>query len=446
MFHRFIAFLCLMGLFFCQKFAPAQPMPERRPFKGQVLDAEGQPVKGALVMLRRQEDVGTFAFWGAVVATDARGAFLFPSAEEGSYYLNVEAPGFAQLQNKTVQWAESTKPPVFTLERMAAVVFRVLDTEGEPLANAPVFARLRGDGEAGQNYRRASTNAEGKVTFSDLVPAKYSIHVVAPGHGYAISNDLPLRYTPSPRARDLRLQEGGRLSVRVRETSSEDAAQEQPDGKLLGGAMLTLTPANSAEATRLMGEVADAGENVVLLVAQNDRLAICSRDGDGSLQLSDIAPGKYQMRMYLSGYVPAEARPVEIKAGQTVSLNWNFTARSASMLTLSLTDSSGNPVPGGREFVVRLLPIGQGGGLRAGEDDDMPGMPFFAGGNSGRRALTDEQGRLTLYPVKSRRYRILVGARPAQPGKAPDFASLDMEVPLPEAKATIKLPLSAFTP
>lgn len=433
-------------LVFSLCFAPiqAQPLPDRRPFLGRVTNEDGIGIEGATVALRRQDDSGSYAFWGEVAVTGKMGQFSFPDAEEGRYYLTVEAPGHAQLQNQTLNWFENSPVPPLLLQRLATAVFRVMQSD-KPLANATVWARLKGDGDAGQQVISLRTNAEGKATLPNLVPARYSIHLMVPEKGFSIQNGVKISFNKTPIIKDFPLETGGALQIRALEQPSNSSENARPRG--IGGATLALVPASPAEASRLMGDLADPGENMALLAVQNQRALLSTRDGDGTVELHDLAPGRYTARIQVPGQ-NAPPQPVEIVAGQTANLNFSLPTRPnpVAPLIIALRDTTGAPAPANREWLIRLLPVAKNGGLRPDDDDDDGPAPFFPGGNGGRRALSDENGQISLYPLKPNNFRVLVAARPENSAKTPDFTALDVTPDSWKTVPTLTLPAASFNP
>ncbi len=446
MFRAFFRLFSL--LFLIARFAAAQPLPDRAPIVGTARDSAGKPLEGALISLRRQDGSGAFTFWGAVAASDARGAWRFAQAEAGRYYLSAEVPGFAPISNQNVEWKAGDAPLQLRFERLVNLTLKVATPDGSPLANAPIWLRLRGDGSVGQITRRESTDETGTVVFDSLLPATYALFGAAPG-GFASQSGVELRGNQSL---EWTLQTGGALQIAVVEAAPRRVGATK---RALGGATLSLTPENAAEAARSLGVGADLNENVALLAAGGDPLALLSRDGDGQISIASVPPGRYLARLNLPGYAAPAPQKVVVAGGKTAQLIFGLapaattpgeepaSGGAAASLTLDLRikDALGaeKSAPIG-EWAVRVLPIDENGAL-APETNE--GGVFSAGGNAARRALSDSGGQITLFPLAAGRYRVFVAPRTPPGTDPPEAASLDISVPASGAQATLVLPATS---
>lgn len=431
-------FRLLILVLLATPFASAQPLPDRAPLSGLALDSAGKPLPGALITLRRQETTGAFAFWGAVALSDARGAWRFAQAEVGRYYLSAEAPGYAPLSNRIVEWKTGAAPLRLRFERLVTLRLKILAPDGSPVIKAPLWLRLRGQGNAGQVTRRAASDQNGSAEFGELLPSNYALFLAAPG-GFAIQNGLALS---SDKTLDLNLQRGGTLSI--------SAIQAGENARALGGAVLNLMPENSVEATRALGSSADWNENVALLAARGDQTALISRDGDGQIEIADLPPGRYSARLRLPGY-EAASQIIQIEAGQTTPLQFVLTPGAAAnvaalKLDLRFKDAGGNQKSApAQEWSLRVLPIDFNGVLAPEAREEGAFLP--GGSNIARRALSDSNGQIALFPLKVGRYRIFVAPRtPPGAENPPEAASLDVDVPVGGATASLILPVSLLPP
>jgi len=429
-------------LLWCVCFASAsraQPLPDRRPISGVVKGADDQPINGATITLRRQDDLNAVAFWGAQVATNVRGEFFIPDAEEGSYYITVEAPNFAPLYNSSYILSQAAAPLQLKLVRLVTLTLRVLKPDGAPLAQGKVVVRLRGDG-----VQRAplsmTTDAAGLAQKVDMMPGVYSLHVVASGVGYAVLSNVNVKNAAKPEAVEVRLKKGGVLRVTAREAAAENK------GRLLGGASFTMTvAAAAATATQPASQPAASGESA-LVDAHLNPYATITRDGDGTVEAGNLAPGRYTLRLFLPGYVASGPQTVEIKEGETASANFALRRQDASVaLEVLVRNSKGEPVPN-TEFSLQLRP---NQGVPAPDAINAPPVPpdapegaprGFAG--SLRRARSDAGGRIVLYPLKPGKWN--VGLYTMQEGNTENrpavFASSDVTITDKGGSVTVTLP------
>ncbi len=409
----------------------AQPLPDRAPLSGFTLDSAGKPLSNVLITIRRQDASGPATFWGAVTVSDARGAWRFDQAEAGRYFLSAEAPGFAPISNQSLGWKTGATPLHLRFERLVTLRLQIRAPGGAPLVKTPLWLRLRGDGEVGQVTRRTVSDEAGNAVFDGLLPSSYALFLAAPG-GFALQNGLQLR---ADKSLDLGLQSGGTLLVSV--------AQNGDSARKLGGAILSLTPENPAEATRALGSSADLNENVALLAAGGDALSLLSRDGDGQIEIPALPPGRYAARLRLPGYPMPMVQVVTIAAGQTAKLEFALAPNAGQvaslMLNLRVQDATGNQksAPPG-EWSLRVLPIDQNGALAPQARQD---SAFSPDDNIARRALSDQNGQIRLFPLPVGRYRVFVAPRtPPNHDGEPEAASLDIDVPISGATASLTLP------
>ena len=409
----------------------AQPLPDRAPLTGVVSDVRGGPVAGALLSIRRSDPNLSVAFWGATAESDAAGNFSFSDAEEGDYALSVQAPGYALLPYREVKWRAGQPPVKITLDRLLDFTINVRAPDGLPVADAPVFLRLRPANVNGQQFINARADDTGAVAVTGIKPDKYAMYLRAP-QGYALAFDFNVVEPETP-ARTVTLQSGGALNLAV----SDDL------GRALGGASLSLAPATIEESRRLSGFDIGPGDDFALLAASNVFNAVVTRDGDGALTLDGLPPGVYLPRVSLPGYRFDDLDPVTIVAGQTTVLQVKAPTRRARTLNLQLRTPDDKPYTAG-EVSLRILPIaanGQLGGDPPPNPDDADDLPFFPSGPGGRRVLPDANGVAAIFPVKAGRYRIFASPQSKTPGQPPPEATpVDVTITATGATATVIVP------
>lgn len=418
MFRRFLGFSLLVAW---PSLALAQPLADRVPLLGRAIDSSGQPLAGVLISVRRQEESGAHAFWGASAATGARGEFRFPGAEAGRYYISAESPGFAPISNRSLTWTADAAPLDLKLQRLVRLRLSVTRPDGSPAANAPFWVRLRGNGDAAQVTSRLRSDGAGQVEVASLAPATYSVFLTAPD-GYARASEVNLRADATQK---LALQPGGSLRATVRESGT--------DSRFVGGAILSLLPASTGT-PRAPGPAPI--EDAAFLAASGQRLDLFSRDGDGQIALDGVPPGRYTARLSVPGAASPPPQSVEIVAGASCALSWLVARAPGAPLTLQLNEPDGQIAAPG-EATLRLLPINDDGTLRSAElSDDAPFVP----GDNGRRAVIEASGKITVFPLAPGRYRVFVARRQTQPDAGPsEAASLDVSIPPEGATASLVL-------
>ncbi len=430
MFKPYRALACLPLLAFARPIY-AQPLPDRAPMTGVVANVRGEPIAGALLSLRRTNANLSVAFWGATAQSDDAGKFSFPDAEEGDYSLTVQTPGYALLPSREVKWRAGNAPLQITLDRLINFTLNLRAPDGSPVANAPVYLRLRPANINGQQFVNARSNDKGEVEVVEVKPDKYAMYLRAP-QGYASLFDFGVIEPETP-PRTIQLQKAGALKL----TLTDDL------GRKLGGASLSLSPATVEESRRLSGSDMGPGDDFALLAASNDRNALTTRDGDGTVELEGLPPGVYAPRLSLPGYRFDVLTPITIAAGETAEFNLKVPTRRARTLNLQLRTPDDKPYTAG-EVSLRILPIaanGQLGGDPPPNPDDTDDLPFFPSGPGGRRALPDAQGQVALFPVKAGRYRIFASPKIDDPSKNPPEATpVDVTITSTGGTATVIVP------
>jgi protocatechuate 3,4-dioxygenase beta subunit len=288
--------------------APPAPVSEKDKctVEGKVLDASsGQPLRKTLVTLfptERRENKPLS------VSTDADGNFMFKRIDAGRFRLGANRRGYVSQQygqgatNRsgtilTLQPGQHVKDILFRLQVSAAVSGRILDEDGEPMANVQVNALRRGyrDGRpAIMPAGFSDTNDLGEYRIFGLSPGEYFIRACYNGNamtgGYVsfetdqaidttyaptyypgvqeISNATPitLRAADDVRA-NLMLNPTRAFSIRGRVINLAGASG--------GRAWLTIVPRDETESVRFGPD-----NNTVF-------------DSDGSFEFRHILPGPY---------------------------------------------------------------------------------------------------------------------------------------------------------
>ncbi len=378
----------------------AQPLPERRPVSGRITRGDGAGVVRATVTLQRENDIGSYAFWGAQTATDASGLFSFPEAEDGSYFVSVEAEGYAPLQNKPLRIDGNSAVFNARLERLATLALRLLSPDGTPLKSTRAVLRLSRADAAGQPLRR-QTNARGVLMLSGQTPGRYALEVAA-GAGFASLRDVEVKFAEAPQPADVRLQSGGSLKITAHD-SNEPA-------KYLGGAMLSLSATlQPTEAERQAGLLSTRSlANLQSLYAfSTDGSGAVTREGDGALELRDLPPGRYRAKLVLPAYAPSETREVEVKAGEEATADFGLAAQvRSSSLKVRVLDKDNAPLSN-RDWTLQLRSLGPLPGIGAPLPPGDVVMDMGGFGVLARRARSDGKGEFTLFPIRAGRWRVL---------------------------------------
>lgn len=391
----------------------AQPLPERRLISGRITRGDGAGVARATITLQREQQDGAFAFWGAQTVTDSSGVFSFPEAEDGAYFISVEAEGYAPLQNKPLRVDENSAIFNTRLERLATLSLRLLAPDGTPVKKSRAVVRLSRP-ETGSVPLKRETSETGVLQVRGQSPGSYALEVAVPGVGFASLRGVAIQFAAPPRTVDVPLQKGGSLKITARDANEAD--------KYLGGATLRLSATLAPdEAERKAGRLGTKSlANLQTLYAySSDGSGAVTREGDGTLELRDLPPGRYRAKLGLPAYAPSEMREVEIKAGQGSTVEFLLSAQvRSSSLKVRVLDKNNAPIAN-RDWTLQLRPLGPlapgvPGGLGGAGGEAPPEMfgaeaiPEPGGfGILARRAHSDEKGEFTLFPIRASRWSVL---------------------------------------
>lgn len=376
--------------------ALAQPLPERYPLTGKIVDQFGAPIPSATVTLRRQDHNPHVAYWGGFASTGPDGKFKFPEAEEGKYYLNADLGGYSTLSNSNIIWEVNKAPLSLVMQKLATLRLKLTKPDNSPLASTRIQVRLRGDMEAGVRMQTATTDSEGILTVTGVYPSTYSIFAAANGQGYTYRHQEKIQWVAEPAPVPLQLQGGGELKLVVAEKAGAEAPLVP-----VGGASLVLTAMPGIEALDGPGATPNPGENLATVTSGLDRSGIFSSDGEGLIQLKDLPPGKYRARVYLSGRPPAE-KEIEISGSSPSQVEITFPPVSAGRVHFVAVGQDGKPLAN-RAWTVRVM------SLSGNTEEPVPGAPVLPRGGA-RRATSNAEGKFTLYPLRPGKYRFWVAA------------------------------------
>lgn len=462
----------VVGLVTVMPAGRAQPLPDRRTLNGLVTRADGTPIGGAAISIRRQNENDIAEFWGAYAVSDARGRFVLPSVEDGAYYVDVDADGYAPERNLNFAMDANAAPLRITLSRLVPLTLHVLKPDGTSLAKTRVYMRITGEGPASQRFPAPVTDEGGNLRFDtskqagpeginenpncalcSLVPSRYLINILAPGVGFAVLRDLDVQFTENPKPVEARLQLGGTLHV----TAYDDSGTAGTPGRPWGGAVLTMTPMLSDDAAaRAAGKLSSPEDIGRFYTLQRDPsgASLVTRDGDGVVQLTDLPPATYRLRLFWPGQQSPDTQTVDLKPGQTTNADFRFRRTdNLSSLVVDLHNGQGQPLKDS-DFLVQLRSLSRAASPSTGAVIVPPVPPEMPPGMMGvffngymRRAHTDATGHFTLYPLPVGRWRVTVmepydpydPARAAGPPAAQDVtitaqggtASMAITIPAP---------------
>lgn len=132
-------------------------VPDRH-ISGRVLDEDGKPLGGALVVLRTENPGGTLTI---TTTSTPDGAFAFFGVREGAHSLTARAPSFlnSDAVSFELRGPSALRSADLKLLRGSQRGVRVLDERNTPVANATLYTACDGHVKS-----TTTTNAEGRST------------------------------------------------------------------------------------------------------------------------------------------------------------------------------------------------------------------------------------------------------------------------------------------
>jgi protocatechuate 3,4-dioxygenase beta subunit len=295
--------------------APAPAAPPDAPgtvARIRVLDAEGNPVKGAAVSRVKEKELVD------EVTTGADGSCDVPLPNDGWHPVAVRHPDFVQAR----EWVRaSDRDREIRLQRGPPLVVLVLDPLGKPVAGAAVkvsWERMHGSPgvwrwSSGEELGEFRTGEDGKALAGAVPPATVVVSVDHPPHAihvsrFEVAGDVPVEHV-------VRLDAGGVLLGRV----------VGPGGEGVPGA--------EVKCRELARPVAKSGPG-------------------GEFRLEGVAPGSVSIVASAEGFGPGffggslgwgQPVPVPLKTGETVS-GLEIVLSKAVFVTGRIADDEGKPV------------------------------------------------------------------------------------------------------
>lgn len=379
--------------------------------EGLVVDDEGHPLEGAVVLARPTSDEGREP-WRR--ETDADGRFSFDTLALGEQRVDIDADRMEQTTRRVMASLTAGDPVRFALHRTGLIDGRVVDADDAPVAGARVT--LAGSGV--WPPRDLETDAEGRFRVEGVPGGVYELRAASPGR------------VSEPREGIL-LAAGGHAEVD-----------------------LVLGPAFA-----LSGRVLEAGTGVAVAGAEvlvaEDALSFSPRAArtaaDGTYRVDGLRGVPHRVSVRAEGFVPiiGETRTPAVAAVAVIEL-----VRGAVVAGV-VVDDDDRPVAGARIDVVSADGPSPGlttaampatGGFRAalfeaaltgpvplrggelgvtlGEVPPIPLVPgtgAAVGGLDPAAGVTDAQGRFSVQGVVPGRVRVLALHPDHAPGSTEPF-------------------------
>jgi protocatechuate 3,4-dioxygenase beta subunit len=313
-----------------------------------VVDLDGDPVPGALVELLGRSAV-------SALRTDGGGVVVFRAVPPGAWKIRIQANRFSMLTEGPVEVLAGEQGEFEArLEPLRALLGQVLDPDGNGVDGAQV--ELWPEGAPGAITTARTRNA-GQFLVTGLEAGSYMVRATHP------------QFAASTTQRAIA---GAREKLRVELGESGEilGTVVTPDGETLSSYRVTIE--------RFVPEVGIDG-----LEARNYRPR---KAAHGLFLLTNLAPGRYDLRVDPPGYGPGSVQDVRVRSGQrtdgvTIEVSAGATVRG------SVHDQdSGEPIAGAEVRVSdsavwgRNLPRER---VRTDEDGEF----LLEGLSPGRRAV-----------------------------------------------------------
>jgi 5-hydroxyisourate hydrolase-like protein (transthyretin family) len=304
--------------------------------EGQVLNAStGEPLRKAQVMLRRAEarpeqPVGA--------STDAGGKFLLTNIEPGRYRVTADRTGFVRSEygarvssmpgmTITVAPGQAVKGVEIKLMPHAVISGRVLDEDGDPVANVNVQA-LRRQYARGRRQlmptASVTTNDLGEYRLFGLAAGRYYVSARASGmmrmmSAAAFNAGSAARSAPGEESYVATYYPG------VNDPAAAAVVIANPGDALRGVDIQLLRSRTVRISGRIVNNTGVAGRHVMLDLRPRDsgsyagRVGGSARGADGRFELRGVAPGSYVLtavlfvdNKYYSARVPVDVGAVNV--------------------------------------------------------------------------------------------------------------------------------------
>jgi protocatechuate 3,4-dioxygenase beta subunit len=338
--------------------APAQPpAPATASIEGQVFNlATGAPLKRASVRLvglgRRQQQPGGMPQMLSR-ETDEQGKFSFTSLEAGRYQLSAERQGFLRQSYGGRKYNTSGTPLplaadqhvkdiVFKLSPQSVVTGKVLDEDGEPMANVQVRAlkyAYRGGKKQWVQAGNANTSDIGEYRIPNLEPGRYLISTTQRqmgGGNFQTPSNEPLPETP----------EMNYAPTYYPSTSDEASAapvEVGPGGEIRG---IDIRPVRT-RVFRVRGRVAVAeggrGNPNIMLMSKDGSRTVPNmspvRPPENRFELRGVPAGSYIVYAQMGGRAMAY-QPIEVRGNHVDNLVLNMTNGGDVTGTVKVVDAT----------------------------------------------------------------------------------------------------------
>jgi hypothetical protein len=296
-----IILVAIMALALCSVAQTTEPSkePAKASLEGSVVkDPGGEPIKKAILeMIAENQMVGG----NYTATTDGEGRFKIADILPGRYRVLVERTGYIEVDKKgrrsqgsmlSFEAGQETKGQAFHMLTAAIVTGRVIDEEGDPMANVNVTV-LRHKGKSLEPNGSAQTNDLGEYRIGGLLAGKYYVSAAPSANFQTIAmlgKSGEGHEAAAPRTSYLRTFYPGVLDRAQASTVEMHSGEETPVDFSLSRRHATSVRG------RVLGLAPGTGGMVMLRSKEADTEFNSGEiDKDGKFEIQNVAPGSYTL-------------------------------------------------------------------------------------------------------------------------------------------------------
>jgi protocatechuate 3,4-dioxygenase beta subunit len=347
-------------------------------------------------------------------ATDASGAFHFEGVPPGKYTVELARAGyFAPKKSEwtvTVEAGKELSALVYKMQAAGVISGKIVDPEGDPVANVSVEAMRQGKGSAvtGQaadpvDTGRAITNDLGEYRIANLRPGQYQVRAEA-------TADI----APAPNPADKGRQRDKAVYTKTYFPGTMEEGQAGTVQVVSGGMVAANIGLLTNRAYRVSGTVSGTGTSQMaqlVLVSRGGATLQENLDEGGKFEFQNVQPGTYEARVLIVSGVGEGQRPT-MKVEKVQSA---IVVDAADVTGLDLVAETGGAVKGKfrvdddsqidwTQMAVRLEPVPDAG---AGAPNATVEALEMAGG----AAQVDTEGNFEIKDVPGGTYQVAVASK-----------------------------------
>jgi hypothetical protein len=275
-----------------------------------------QPVKKVVVQVIADDQSGGSNYTATTVAD---GRFRIDKVAAGHYRLYLEKTGFVEInrrgrrsagQSLAIRSGEEVKDLELQMLPAATISGRVLDEDGDPMADVAVFVQRKKPGAKLETAGSERTNDLGEYRFHSLFPGQYLLVAMPPPdfHDYERQHENGPRDSNKPDLRYLSTYYPGTFDPAQAATITLRPGDEMPIN-------FTLVPARTYRVRGMVTGIPVGQKVSVDLTSAGNRAILRSNEAgdDGQFEVRGVPPGTYQARAIIGTEEQAMAARTRIE-------------------------------------------------------------------------------------------------------------------------------------